>query len=109
MPTQLTLRFSDFVDGVFLPWARENKRSWEDDEQRAEKLKEFFGQRAIRDITPMLIEKFKSELRKSDSRYKRPFSPATVNRYLQVLSRILSMASENYLIDGNPMAKVKRL
>jgi Phage integrase SAM-like domain len=74
---------------------RENKRSWEDDEQRVVKLKEFFDQRAIRDITPMLIEKFKSELRKSDSRYKRPFSPATVNRYLQVLSRVLSMAYEN--------------
>jgi integrase len=102
-------RFSDFVEGVFLPWARENKRSWEDDEQRAEKLKEFFGQRAIRDITPMLIEKFKSELRKSDSKYKRPYSPATVNRYLQVLSRILSMAYENGIVDGNPMSRVKRL
>lgn len=102
-------RFSDFVDGVFLPWARENKRSWEDDEQRAEKLKEFFGQRAIRDITPMLIEKFKSDLRKSDSKYKRPYSPATVNRYLQVLSRVLSMAYENGIVDGNPMSRVKRL
>ncbi len=101
--------FSDFVDGVFLPWARENKRSWEDDEQRSSKLKEFFGQRAIRDITPMLIEKFKSELRKSDSRYKRLFSPATVNRYLQVLSRVLSMAYENGIVDGNPMSRVKRL
>ncbi len=57
----------------------------------------------------MLIEKFKSELRKSDSRYKRPFSPATVNRYLQVLSRILSMAYENGIVDGNPMSRVKRL
>ena len=102
-------RFSDFVDDVFLPWTRENKRSWEDDEQRVGKVKEFFGQRAIRDITPMLIEKFKSELRKSDSRYKRPFSPATVNRYLQVLSRVLSMAYENGIVDGNPMSRVKRL
>ncbi|HLL77297.1 MAG TPA: hypothetical protein VK421_18735 [Pyrinomonadaceae bacterium] len=75
-------KFSDFVDRVFLPWARENKRSWEGDGQRAKRFKEFFGQRAIRDITPMLVEKFKSELRKSDSRYGRPFSPATVNRYL---------------------------
>jgi integrase len=94
---------------VFLPWARENKRSWEDDEQRAGKLKEFFGQRAIRDVTPMLIEKFKSELRKSDSRYGRPFSPATVNRYLQVLSRVLSMAYENGIVDANPVSRVKRL
>jgi integrase len=73
------------------------------------RLKEFFGQRAIRDITPMLIEKFKSELRKSDSRHKRPFSPATVNRYLQVLSRVLSMAYENGIVDSNPMSRVKRL
>ncbi|MDQ3907790.1 MAG: tyrosine-type recombinase/integrase [Acidobacteriota bacterium] len=102
-------RFSDFVDRVFLPWARENKRSWKDDEERSGRLKGFFGQRAIRDVTPMLIEKFKSELRKSDSRYGRPFSPATVNRYLQVLSRVLSMAYENGIVDSNPMSRVKRL
>jgi integrase len=102
-------RFSDFVDNVFVPWTRENNRSHKDDEQRAVKLKEFFGLRAIRDITPMLIERFKSELRKSDSKFKRPFSPSTVNRYLQVLSRVLSMAFENGIIDSNPMSRVKRL
>lgn len=102
-------RFSDFVDKAFLPWARENKRSHKDDEQRALRLKEFFGQKVLRDITPMLIEKFKSELRKSDSKYKRTFAPSTVNRYLQVLSRILSMAYENGFVDANPMSRVKRL
>lgn len=102
-------RFSDFVNNVFLPWTRENNRSYKDDEQRAVKLKEFFGLRSLRDITPMLIEKFKSELRKSDSKLKRTFSPSTVNRYLQVLSRILSMAYENGIIDSNPMSRVKRL
>lgn len=98
-------RFSDFVDNVFVPWARENKRSYKDDEQRAVRLKEFFGHRAIRDITPMLVEKFKSELRKSESKFNRLFSPSTVNRYLQVLS----MAYENGIVDGNPMSRVKRL
>lgn len=102
-------RFSDFADKVFLPWARENKRSYRDDEQRSVRLKEFFGQKVLRDITPMLIEKFKSELRKSNSKYGRAFSPSTVNRYLQVLSRILSMAYENGLVDANPMSRVKRL
>ncbi len=44
-------------------WARDNKRSYSDDKQRAERIKEFFGpKRAIRDITPMLIEKFKRRL-----------------------------------------------
>lgn len=57
----------------------------------------------------MLIEKFKSEMRKGHSKYGREFSPATVNRYLQVLSRVLSMAYENGLIDSNPMSRVKKL
>jgi integrase len=101
---------SDFIDKVFVPWSKENKRSHSDDRQRAEKAKEFFGpKRAIRDITPLLIEKYKSQLRKTDSKYKRLFSPSTVNRYLQVLSRILSMAFENGIIDSNPMERVKRL
>jgi hypothetical protein len=60
-------------------------------------LKKFFGNRPLRDITPILIEKLKSELRREQNKYKRPHSPATVNRYLQVLSRILSMAGLAYL------------
>jgi integrase len=102
-------RFIDFVDGTFEPWAKENKRSWRDDMQRAKRLKKFFGNRPLRDITPILIEKLKSELRREQNKYKRPHSPATVNRYLQVLSRILSMACENYLLEFNPMERVKRL
>ena len=104
-----TTKFSDFVDKVYIPWSKDNNRSWRDDEQRATKLKEFFEQRAIRDITPILIEKLKSGMRKADSKYKRPYSPATVNRYLYTLSRILSMAFENGIIDSNPVARVKKL
>ncbi len=45
-------RFIDFVDGTFEPWAKENKRSWRDDKQRAKRLKKFFGNRPLRDIKP---------------------------------------------------------
>jgi integrase len=104
-----TTRFSDFVDRAFIPWARENKRSFRDDEQRAVRLKQFFGTRFIRDITPILIEKFKSEMKKAKNKWDEPFAYSTINRYLQVLSRIFSLAQENYLIDSNPMSRVKRL
>jgi integrase len=57
----------------------------------------------------MLVEKFKSELRKSDSKFKRLFSPSKINRHLQVLLRILSMAYENGIVDNNPMSRVKRI
>jgi integrase len=102
-------RFSDFFDNVFLPWAKENKRSWKDDEQRGVLLKEFFKDSPIRDITPIRVEAYKSALRKIDSKYKRPLASSTINRYLQVLSRVLSMAFENGVIDSNPMERVSRL
>ena len=57
----------------------------------------------------MQIEKFKSDLRKRKTKLKRLMSPATVNRHLQVLSKVLSLAYDNNLIDGNPMSRVKRL
>ena len=102
-------RFSSFFDNVFMPWAKENKRSWKDDEQRGVLLKEFFKDSPIRDIIPIRIEAYKSVLRKTDSKYKRPLASSTINRYLQVLSRVLSMAFENGIIDSNPMERVNRL
>jgi integrase len=103
-----TTQLSDFVDKVFIPFAAE-KRSFKDDKQRAGVVKEFFRGRQVRDVTPMLIEKFKSDLRKRRTKYKREMSPATVNRYLQVLSKVLSLAYDNGLIDSNPMSRVRRL
>jgi len=104
-----TTRVSEFIDNVFLKWARESKRSWKDDEQRAIPLKEFFRGRTLRDITPMLIEKYKFERLKTPTKFERERTPATVNRELQVLSRVLSMAYENGVIDSNPMSRVRRL
>ena len=53
--------FSEFVDETFLPWSRANKRSYREDEQRSVTLKDFFGEKHLRDIKPMMIENFKRE------------------------------------------------
>ena len=45
--------FAEFVDEVFVPWAKASKRSWQDDEERARPLKEFFKGKRLRDITPI--------------------------------------------------------
>ncbi len=79
--------FAEFVDEVFVPWAKASKRSWQDDEERARPLKDFFESKRLRDITPMLIEKYKQQRLNTDSMHKRKRSPATVNRELQVRRR----------------------
>jgi len=54
-----TVKFTDFVDDVYLPWAKANKRSWKDDEYKLPVLKAFFHNTSLRDITPFSIERFK--------------------------------------------------
>src|SRR5688572_8277620 len=101
--------FSDFVDEVFVPWAKASKRSWQDDEERARPLKEYFAFKRLRDITPMLIEQFKQQRLKTKTLHKRDRSPATVNRELQVLSKVFAMAYDNGLVETNPMRRVHKL
>jgi len=101
--------FTEFVDEVFVPWAKASKRSWQDDEERARPLKEFFKGKRLRDIAPMLIERYKQLRLKTKTLHKRERSPATVNRELQVLSKVFSMAYDNGLVETNPMRRVHKL
>lgn len=103
-----TDRFSMFVDKVYLPWAKENKESFSHDEGRAKVLKEFFENRQLQDITPMRIEKLKTTLLGEETYRHTPRKGSTVNRYLQLLSKIFSMAYDNSLIDANPCRRVRK-
>jgi integrase len=99
---------SDFIDEHFLPWSRDNKRSWYADGWRSKSLKKFFAGRRLDEITPLLIEKFKSkELEKISERGTKQ-SPASVNRKLELLSRILSMAVDYGMIPSNPCQRVRK-
>ena len=106
--------FSEFVDEIFLPWSTANKRSHREDEQRSVTLKGFLGEKHLRDIKPMMIENFKRERLATPTKHDkedrpRPRTPASVNRDLACLSKILSMAFDNELIDSNPMRRVRLL
>jgi hypothetical protein len=104
-----TDRLADFIDTVFLPWSKLNKRSWRDDAYTATILKEYFGGKTFREITPMLIEKFKGDRLKGITKKGTQRCPATVNREFDVLSKIFSLAIDSKKTDTNPCSKVKKL
>src|SRR5262249_49844196 len=55
--------FEKFVRDIYLPWSREHKRSFKQDEYYAEIICDCFRGKTFADISPILIEKFKRQRR----------------------------------------------
>jgi integrase len=103
-----TESFTKFVREVFLVWSREHKRSFRHDELFSEVACAFFAGKAFRDISPLLVEKFKQHRRSGITSHKQQRSAATVNRELAQLSKVFSLAVDYGYWTQNPCRKVKR-
>jgi integrase len=104
--------FAKFVEEVYKPWARENKRSFENNEKY--KLPMIYESKSLKgktfaQISPLLIEKYKKERRESELEKGRTRKPSTINRELQILSKIFSLAIKYGVTDKNPCAEVSLL
>ena len=104
-----TTSLAKFVNDVYLPWAKVNKRSARDDMRRAQTLLDSFGGKTLAEISPLLIERYKRERAEALTRRGTRICPGTVNNELALLSRIFTMAVEQSLINTNPCARVKSL
>jgi len=116
--TTTALPLKEFVDQVYRPWAKSNKRSWKIDESRLKPIVDFFGKKRLNEINTFLVEKFKRDRKATPiifSRHggsetrERPRSIASVNRELCLLSKILSLAVTGRLISQNPCREVDLL
>jgi integrase len=95
--------FRDYYDESYLPWLKEKKASQVlDAESRVRKLKEFFGNRMLSDITRRDVERFQLTLRGKKTARKVLRKGATVNRYVYLLSAIFSRAIRDEVVDFNP-------
>ncbi|HET9529548.1 MAG TPA: site-specific integrase, partial [Blastocatellia bacterium] len=102
--------FIEFAEKVYLPWSKENKRSTSD-QYYIEVFKRFFKKKTFAEISSMLIEKFKSERRKTQTKAKKTRRSASVNREIECLSSIFSMAmrAPYRLVRENPCREVTKL
>ena len=84
-----TTPFVKYAEEVYLPWAKENKRS-KNDQYFIKPIKEFFKRKTFAEISALLIEKYKSERKRGVTKTGAQRKPASVNRELACLSRIFS-------------------
>jgi integrase len=98
----------EFGEGTFLEWAKNNKRSWKHDRFRVRVLLGVFRGKTLGDISPLAIERFKSTRQHSFTKREKQRSPASVNRELELLSRIFTVAIRLGLADSNPCSRVSK-
>lgn len=91
--------FKDFAK-VYLHYAKDNKRSWQRDQFSLKHLVAFFGNRRLSQISPFLVEAYKS-------RRKAEVKPATVNRELALLKYMFNLAIKWGKASTNPVSEVK--
>jgi integrase len=114
-----TLAFSEFVgnpdadnnqfgEGTFLEWSKNNKRSWKHDRFRVRVLLDAFRGKSLGEISPLVIERFKSQRQHSFTKHDKQRSPASVNRELELLSRIFSLTVRLGLAEFNPCSRVSK-
>ena len=87
----------------YLPWAKENKKSWKDDNwYYAKHLVPRFGNKRLDSIAPIDIERMKKELR------ERGYAPATIKHQIAILRRLFNLARKWDLYEGkNPVESVE--
>ncbi|HKS08059.1 MAG TPA: site-specific integrase [Pyrinomonadaceae bacterium] len=101
--------FSQFVTETYVPWAKANKRTWRNDEIIANQWSETFRAKALREVLPLAIEKWKRDRAQSITRRGTIRCPASVNMELAILSRIFTLAVELGQAASNPCSKVRKL
>lgn len=108
------VNFEDFCS-QYLEWAWETKpASTPREKQRLEIIKIYFKEWGIvnlSDVTPLYIERLKSELKtKRISKERIGLSKASINRYLQILRGMFNRAIDWEIYDkANPLKKIKFL
>lgn len=103
----------------YIEYSKANHRSWQTNVAKAEKFKERWGNKQIKDISPMDIEKYRSERKKDivaqakivdgkkvPTKY---VSATTINRDVEVLRKMFSIAVDNGWLIKNPCASIKKL
>jgi integrase/recombinase XerD len=99
----------DFLETIYLPWARLNKAKPYLDERavRFFRASESLKGRRLDEVSVIQVEGYKRERKGAVSTRKRPFKLSSLNKELTILSRAFRLAVEGGLVRVNPVRLVK--
>src|SRR5438132_1095576 len=89
----------------FIQWAKAHHRSWAKDNSRLSRVLPVLGDKKLDEITTADVEHFLASLREGE----RAVSPATVNRYRDLLSGLFKRAVRLGLVAANPVRGIPKL
>lgn len=95
---------------MYLTSYQQSGKAWDREVQRFNSIiKPAFGSKLMNSISSFDIEKFKLNMLKTDSRFKRPYSAKSVKHIIDLLSRVYKYAIlHGHYIGENPCEKVRR-
>jgi len=99
---QQCMKFAEFFEEKYLPFAKPRKRSWRDDEKLYNRrLKALFGDTPLDKITRHSLQQMHSDLRSE-------LSASSCDHHLGLMSRCLRLALDWKLITENPAQGLKK-
>lgn len=109
----MTTTFDELADTYFsYAVNQQRRRSWPRDLTSIRALKTYFGGKRLTDITPALIEQYRTQRRQTISRRGRPITTASINRELGCLKRMFNVGLRGLIVlkggvpRENPVASV---
>lgn len=108
------LKLCDAADVFFEEYAQPYKRNWKTDRARINIIKEFFGTRQIKDLTPRDVDAFRAYVARTVDGMKGKVTLNTVNNYHAELKAIINWTKKKRVYFGDnpawgvPMAKVEK-
>ena len=93
----------------YLPWAKDNKKTWDDDDYHYRKhIQPRFGEKALDSITSFDLERMKGELKKGLNQHGKPFAAASIKHHLILVRRLFNLAIKWGMYQGaNPIKAVE--
>lgn len=98
------ISFADHARHDFIPWARVHHRSWKKDDSRLSRVLPVLGEKKLDEITTPDVERLLLSLREGE----RAVSPASVNRYRDLLSGLFKRAMRLGLLAVNPVKGIPK-